>query len=134
MLIYPRVLAVNFGRPPSITSTFGVTLPSNLEDEYITDGGYLEQQFHVRPKTAIFIQSIEFCNIMKDVLHTLYSIPSDRNSHQRGNPSTSREFKDAVSLDKRLVDWLHGMPSYLRVGISDGMLDFQRARNILLAR
>lgn len=109
--------------------------PSNLDDEYITETGYLEQPAHVNPKTDVFIQSIAFSTIMKDVLGTLYQ-PLDGPKLQPRNGGTSPHggFKDALGLDQALVDWLHRIPDYLRVGVSNGMEDFRRTRNILLTR
>ncbi|OQV08352.1 Fungal specific transcription factor domain-containing protein [Cladophialophora immunda] len=128
------VLALNFGRPTAIPSTFGVSLPSNLDDEYITEEGCLEQPEHVRPKTTVFIKSVAFCSIMKDVLYTLYSPLNGSGHQQSGKVSPPPEFKDAVSLDKSLVEWFRGLPEYLKVGALDEMEEFRRTRNILLAR
>ncbi|KIW83161.1 hypothetical protein Z517_02405 [Fonsecaea pedrosoi CBS 271.37] len=133
-IVLDSVLALNFGRPTAIPSTFGVSLPSNLDDEYITEEGYLEQPEHVRPKITVFIKSVAFCSIMKDVLYTLYS-PLNGSGHQHsGKASAPPEFKDAVNLDKSLVEWFRGLPEYLKVGALDEMEEFRRTRNILLAR
>ncbi|OAP55982.1 hypothetical protein AYL99_10134 [Fonsecaea erecta] len=133
-IVLDSVLALNFGRPTAIPNTFGVSLPSNLDDEYITEDGYLEQPEHVRPKTAVFIKSVAFCSIMKDVLYTLYSPLNNSGPQQSGKVSPPPEFKDAVSLDKSLVEWLRGLPGYLKVGALDEIEEFRRTRNILLAR
>ncbi|KIW62489.1 hypothetical protein PV04_10662 [Phialophora macrospora] len=133
-VVLDSVLALLFGRPTSFQGTFDVSMPSDIDDNYITPEGYLEQHPHCKPKTAVFLHSISFCEIMKDVLYTLYSPLKAKSSHSSGNAATSREFKDAISLDKRLVDWLHSLPEYLRVGVVDGMGEFRRARNILFVR
>ncbi|KAH0842252.1 putative transcriptional regulatory protein [Fonsecaea pedrosoi] len=116
-IVLDSVLALNFGRPTAIPSTFGVSLPSNLDDEYITEEGYLEQPEHVRPKITVFIKSVAFCSIMKDVLYTLYS-PLNGSGHQHsGKASAPPEFKDAVNLDKSLVEWFRGLPEFLNLRV-----------------
>ncbi|KIW94810.1 uncharacterized protein Z519_04787 [Cladophialophora bantiana CBS 173.52] len=133
-IVLDSVLALNFGRPTAIPSTFGVSLPSDLDDEYITEEGYLEQPGHVRPKATVFTKSVAFCSIMKDVLYTLYSPLNGSGHRHSGKVFQPPEFKDAVSLDKSLVEWFRGLPEYLKVGALDEMEEFRRTRNILLAR
>ena len=71
---------------------------------------------------------------MKDVLYTLYQPLDGPKVQQCGRVTPPPEYKDAISLDKSLVEWLHRIPEYLRVGAVDGLADFRRARNILLTR
>lgn len=134
LLTKPRVLALNFGRPTAIPSTFVVALPSNLDDGYFTEEGYQEQPADVNPKTAVFIHAVSFCSIMKDVLHALYSPLNGSGHGQSGKVTPSPEFKDAVNLDKSLVEWFQRLPGYLKVGALDETEEFRRSRNILLAR
>jgi len=133
-----RVLALNFGRPLAIPDGSEVSLPSNIDDQYITEDGYLSVDPSAKTKIAVFLHSITFSKLMNDVLKALYS-PQTRisggSSHlHKGSNSTSPQFKDVVWLDRSLVEWFHNLPFYLQAEGSDDTEEFRRAKNILLGR
>ncbi|RFU24358.1 hypothetical protein B7463_g11979, partial [Scytalidium lignicola] len=138
-VVLDRVLALNFGRPAAIPDCFAVSMPSNIDDQYITEEEYLPQDPTAKTKIAVFLHSIAFSKLMYDVLTTLYSpqihIGSSSSQPQKfSSSSTSPEFKDVVKLDRQLVDWLHNLPSYLQAEGNDDEPEFRRVKNILIAR
>ena len=132
------MVALIFGRPTVIPEIFDVKYPSNLDDQYITAGEYLPQPADAKPKTVFFLRNIELSRIMNDVLYILYPPQvregaSDQGPGSAANPGP--DFKETISLDKRLIGWYHTLPSYLRFEnrIPEDQY-FQRASNILLCR
>ncbi|KAH7310131.1 fungal-specific transcription factor domain-containing protein [Rhexocercosporidium sp. MPI-PUGE-AT-0058] len=133
-VVLDSYLALTLGRPTGIPSTFKVPLPSDLDDDYITEGGYIQQPVYVKSKTAFFIESVSFCSIMKEVINTLYSPPNGPNAGEGAKGCPSAGVEDALALDKKLVEWYHGLPEYLKTSAVDDVEEFEWLRNILLAR
>lgn len=124
------ILALTLGRPMSVPNQCDVSLPSNLDDDYITEAGYIEQPNDVKCMISFFIASISYCSIVKDVLNTLYTTSQRKIT----KISQSPQFNKALILDTTLVEWYQELPEYLKIEATDDPEQFQWIRNILLSR
>ncbi len=127
--VLDRLLSLQLGRPSAIRDRdCSLRLPSRLADEHFDiEQGVIPSAPKDGPQFGdYFIAVIHFSNIVGHVLRDLYT--------QHSADYSQEMFKNTASIDHELLEWLSGLPKWLRFDRGHTLESctlFKRQRNML---
>lgn len=124
-----RLLAMTFGRPPTISQkTSGTDIPAMIDDEYLLQDGIGTQPPHVPSRMGLFVSSLRLFDILDEILSVCYLKPVgvalSRNS--------SHLLVETLRLNGALDDLYESLPTYLKLGDDEDQSALSGPSHIIL--
>lgn len=128
-VVLDRALSMNFGRPTFVRAEdCNVSLPLDIDDEYIHDG--IDEPFQptgIWSKMAFFNATIRLCEIVQQMLVQLYSqsastCQGETDWSKTKDITSPRMLSNAMDLDDQLLAWWRTVLAHLKpeCGFQDG--------------
>lgn len=102
---------MTFGRPMMISKSCNVSLPLDIDDDYLLEDGEGRQPPGVPSHMGLYICSTRLYDILADILSTFYA-GSPENEETKG--FSLEILLRTLKLNRRLDEFLETIPDYLR--------------------
>lgn len=127
-----RLLAMTFGRPFMVYSSYNTPIPSLIDDKYLQIAGEGLQPASVPSHMGLFVYSCKLFEILADTLSTFYT-RAPGNDVENGS-SVEEMISNILKLVRRLENFDQTLPCYLKpasnanssVSDQDGYINLQQ--------
>ncbi|KAL6898439.1 fungal-specific transcription factor domain-containing protein [Trichoderma evansii] len=115
-VVLDKLLAMTFGRPTMVNTSYGTPVPSLIDDEYLRTDGEGIQPKGVNSQMSLFVYSCRLFEILNDILSSFYAVDA------AADPVPQSRLQDMVSevlsFNRRLDDFIISLPGYLKTAQS----------------
>ncbi|KAF8537535.1 fungal-specific transcription factor domain-containing protein [Trichophaea hybrida] len=114
-ILMDRVVSMTFGHPSMISIHSQVTLPLEIDDEFIGNENTLCEQPDGRPsRMSFYISTLKLYDILGEILSIFYDSSGSRSVITASGEKTDRYYQSLLKLDRMLLDFQRELPPFLR--------------------
>jgi hypothetical protein len=124
LTIFSRLLAMTFGRPTMLSTSWDVPVPALIDDEYLNNATEGFQPAGKPSVMGLFISSCNLFELLEEILKSFYSgEPFPDLSKQETASEMAKAFiAPVLQYNRRLDKFIDSVPDYLKLTeYGDGM-------------
>ena len=113
-----RLLAMTFGRPTMLSSSWDVPVPALIDDEYLNNGTEGQQPEGKPSVMGLFVSSCDLFQLLEEILNSFYSgepFP-DLSKQDKASDMAKAFIAPVLQYNRRLDEFIDSVPSYLKLG------------------
>jgi hypothetical protein len=113
-----RLLAMTFGRPTMLSSSWDVPVPALIDDEYLNNGTEGHQPEGKPSVMGLFVSSCDLFQLLEEILNSFYSgepFP-DLSKQEKASDMAKAFIAPVLQYNRRLDEFIDSVPSYLKLG------------------
>ena len=113
-----RLLAMTFGRPTMLSSSWDVPVPALIDDEYLNNGTEGHQPEGKPSVMGLFVSSCNLFQLLEEILNSFYSgepFP-DLSKQDKASDMAKAFIAPVLQYNRRLDEFIDSVPSYLKLG------------------
>uniref|UniRef100_A0A060TCM4 ARAD1D43956p n=1 Tax=Blastobotrys adeninivorans TaxID=409370 RepID=A0A060TCM4_BLAAD len=108
------------GLPRTIADEdFDQEMPSELEDKYITEEGYMAMPYEVTSSAKVANCHTRLIAILAKIMNTIYAVRPDADQAARGKSRVAQIYSQVERIELELANWRSSLPKELEIDASE---------------
>jgi hypothetical protein len=113
-----RLLAMTFGRPTMLSTSWDVPVPALIDDEYLNNATEGFQPEGKPSVLGLFVSSCYLFELLEEILNSFYSgepFP-DLSKQEKASEMAKAFIAPVLQYNRRLDNFIDSVPNYLKLG------------------
>lgn len=113
----PRLLAMTFGRPTMLSSSWDVPVPALIDDEYLNNATEGQQPEGKPSVMGLFVSSCNLFELLEEILNSFYSgepFP-DLSKQEKASEMAKQFIGPVLQYNRQLDKFIDSVPDYLKL-------------------